>query len=288
VFLKDYVQIVRSEEPLPGDVLRNRDRNTHRFGVGDGIRVRIFDWMMAKASYEWATRLPTTDEIFGDALLVLANLELKPEISHNANLSVDIDLRNTRAGGWRLSPSGFLRDASNLIVLLGNDRAFTYQNVFEARSLGFDVAAGWTSPGEYVTLDGNVTWQSFRNTSDEGTFGDFEGDRIPNRPYMFANGVGTVGFGDIITPRDRLSVSWVTRFVHRFYRGWESVGIAQFKQSIPHQTSHAIAATYVVRGHKTEIATTLEVQNVLDAKMFDFFGVQRPGRAFFGKISVGY
>jgi hypothetical protein len=288
VFFKDYVQVLRSEEPVAGGTVRDRNRDTHRVGVGDGLRVRILDWMYAKASYEWATRLPTPEEIFGDAMLTLANLELKPEKSHNANLSLDIDARETKAGSWRLGLGGFLRDASDLIVLLGNDRAFTYQNVFTARSLGTDIAAGWTSPGEYFAIDGNVTYQSFRNTSKDGVFADFEGDRIPNRPYFFANGSATVGFSDVIAPRDRISLSWMTRYVREFYRSWESVGLTQYKQVVPNQTSHTLAATYVVKGKHVELGTTLEVQNLLAADLFDFFGVQRPGRAFYGKLTLSY
>src|SRR5690606_28123988 len=137
-FLKDYVQVLDSEEPLPGGVFRERDRTTHRFGVGDSLRVRILEWMYAKVSYEWATRLPRPDEVFGDGIRVVANLELEPESSHNGNLGWTIDARETIAGAWRLDVNGFLRQAKQLIVMLGNERVFSYQNVYGARSLGIE------------------------------------------------------------------------------------------------------------------------------------------------------
>jgi len=34
-----------------------------------------------------------------------------------------------------------------------------------------------------------------------------------------------------------------------------------------------------------ELVTTVELQNLTDARVFDSFGVQRPGRALFVKIS---
>jgi len=287
-FVKNYFQKARSEEPLPGGIFRNRDRDTNRFGVGNALRYRFVDWLYAKASYEWATRLPRPDEVFGDGVLVIANLELAPEVSHNVNLGFTVDARETPAGAWRADVNGFLREADQLIVLLGNDRVFSYQNVFGARSLGVEGALGWTSPGEYVALDGNVTYLDFRNTSSEGTFGDFEGDRIPNRPYLFANASARFQLREVAAANDELALTWNTRYVHEFFRGWESVGLREFKQVVPSQLLHSLALTYLVRGDPVALSFTGEVQNITDQPAFDFFGVQRPGRAFYFKTTAEF
>ncbi len=288
VFVKDYLQLARSEEPLPGGIFRDRDRDTHRFGAGNALRYRLVEWLYAKGSYEWATRLPRPDEIFGDGVLVIDNLELEPEVSHNVNLGLTLDARKTIAGWWRADVNGFLREADQLIVLLGNDRVFSYQNVFGARSLGVEGALGWTSPGEYVSLDGNVTYLDFRNTSSEGTFGDFEGDRIPNRPYLFANGAARAQLRDIAADSDELALAWNTRYVHEFFRGWESVGLREFKQTVPSQLVHSLALTYLVYSDPAALSFTAEVQNITDQPAFDFFGVQRPGRAFYFKTTAEF
>lgn len=287
-FVKQYVQMLESEEPRPGGIFRRRDRDTHRFGVGDALRFRFTRFLYAKASYEWATRLPRPDEVFGDNAFIIANLELEPETSHNANLGFTVDAKRTPGGDFRGTVNGFLRDADQLIVLLGNDRVQSYQNVFSARSMGVEGALGWTSPGEYLWLDGNVTYQDFRNTSEEGTFGDFAGDRIPNRPYLFANGTARLQFGGVVAPRDELSFTWNTRYVHEYFRGWESVGLREFKQVIAAQLVHGVGLGYLVRGDGTSLSTTLEVQNLTDELVFDFFGVQRPGRAFYMKTTAEF
>lgn len=288
LFVKNYVQVARSEEPLPGEGLRRRDRNSISSGLGDALRVRILDWLWAKASYEYATRLPRPDEVFGDGALVLDDLELRPETSHNANLGATLESAMTRAGSWRGDLNGFVREADQLIVLLGNDRVFTYQNVFGARSTGLEAAAGWTSPGEYVLLDGNVTYMDFRNTSDDGTFADFEGDRIPNRPYLFANGTGRVQFRGVAAPKDEIALVWNTRYVHGFFRGWESVGLTEFKQTVPAQILHSLALTYLIRRDPITLSFAGELQNITNAEAFDFFGVQRPGRAFYFKTTLEF
>jgi TonB family protein len=287
-FAKQYLQFLDSEEPRPGGVFRERDRDTDRFGVGDALRYRFTPWLYAKASYEYATRLPRPEEMFGDNKFIVANLELEPEKSHNGNLGLTLDLRDTGAGAVRVGVNGFLRDADQLIVLLGNDREQSYQNVYGARSLGVESAVGWTSPGEYLSLDGNVTYQDFRNTADEGTFGDFAGDRIPNRPYLFGFASARFQFRGVVAAQDEVSLFWNSRYVHDHFRGWESVGLVEFKQVIPAQLVHGVGLGYLMHSDQKRLSTSVEIQNVTDETVFDFVGVQRPGRAFYVKTTAEF
>ncbi len=287
-FGKSYVQLARSEEELPGGDPRERNRDTVRFGVGDSLRYRFAPWIWAKLSYEWATRVPRPDEIFGDGMRIVANLELAPETSHNTNLGLTIDARDTRVGSWRLDVNGFWREAEKLIVLLGNDQAFSYQNVFGARSLGVEGGVGWTSPGDYFAIDLNSTYQDFRNVANAGAFADYAGDRIPNRPYLFANGSARVQVSSVASSRDELSLTWTTRYIHEYFRGWESVGLATYKQVVPAQLLHGIVLTYLVRGEHLDASFTGEVQNLTNRLAFDYFGVQRPGRAVYFKTTLSF
>ncbi|HTN88720.1 MAG TPA: TonB-dependent siderophore myxochelin receptor MxcH [Sorangium sp.] len=288
LFVKQYVQLLRSEESLQGlaDRFRRRDRDTHRLGVGDGLRFRFSEWLYAKASYEWARRLPRPDEVFGDGALILDNLELSPETSHNGNLGVTLDAGDTATGAWRLEANGYLRAAEDLIVLLGDGKISRYDNVFSARALGVEASARWTSPGEHLVLDGNVTYEDFRNTSEEGTFADYAGQRMPNRPWLFANGSARVQLRELAAPRDELALTWETRYVHGYFLGWELNGRREDKARVPAQLLHSLALTYVARLAPRTLSFTVEAHNLTDEPAFDFYGVQRPGRAFFSKAML--
>jgi vitamin B12 transporter len=286
IFVKHYVQLAWAEEPLPGGVFRQVDRSSHRGGLGDALRFRFTDYLYAKLSYELATRLPRSDEIFGNGMLIRENLGIEPEVSHNGNLGATLDLDAGSPGRFRMDLNGFVREADQLIVLLGSDRFFMYDNVYSARSLGVEAAAGWTSPRDYVTLDSNVTYVDLRNTSTEGTFADFEGDRVPNRPYLFSNASARFALDAVAVSDDTLSLTWYTRYVHEFYRGWESVGLREYKQVVPSQFLHSVALTYLVDGEPAVLGFTAELENLTDTKAYDFFGVQRPGRAFYFKVTA--
>lgn len=288
LFFKHYLQMTRSEEVLPGDAFVRRDRDTHRVGFGNMFRYRLLPWLSGKTSYEFATRLPNPEEIFGDSVLIRENLDLAPEESHNVNAGFIIDAPSTSLGSWNLTLNGFLRATSQLIILTGDVLNFSYKNVHAARSLGFEAAGSWTSPGGYVELSANVTEVDYRNTSGEGTFGDFKGDRIPNQPYFFTNAVARLHYRGLLTDFDRISLAWNTRFVEEFFRSWESSGVRAYKDTIDAQLTHSLALTYVYAGEWVTSTFTTEVQNLTNQRVFDFFGIQKPGRSIYVKLTTEY
>jgi vitamin B12 transporter len=285
LFVKDYYYSAQSEERLPGEVYRNRDNRTHSQGVGDSLRVRITPWLYTKLSYELATRLPTPYEVFGNGVLIMANLDLEPEVSHNGNFGPRIELSRTPIGSIVIDVNGFVRSSKRLIVLLGSDRFFSYQNVYNALGMGIESAINWASPGRWAALEGMLTWQDQRNRSDSGTFADFDGDRIPNRPYLFGSWGARARVPSLPGKNDTLEPFYFGRYVHSFFRGWESQGLRQFKQTVDAQITHSIGVSYILTRDWGRLASTVEIDNVTDARAFDNFGVQRPGRAFFLKLS---
>lgn len=286
LFVKDYVYRAQSEEPLPGGAFKRRDVQQHRQGVGDALRLRFTQFLSGKASYELATRLPSPDEVFGDGVLVRANLDLQPEVSHNVNAGPRLELSRTAAGDFVLEVSAFYRDSDHLVVLLGNDRSFTYQNVYRARSKGLENAASWSSPRRRLSLDATLTWLDQRNASGDGTFGAFEGDRIPNRPYLTAAWGSRLRFAGFPGSDDTLEPYYNGRYVHSFFRGWESQGLREYKQLVDAQIVHSAGVTWSVCESLGRFTSTAEIDNLSGAQVFDNFGVERPGRAFYLKLAA--
>jgi vitamin B12 transporter len=285
IFGKSYLQWLRSEELLrDGENSVRRDRDTQRFGAGTSLRYAFLEVLWAKASYEYATRLPNVYEVFGNGVMIEPNLALQPELSHNANLSLTSDVARARAGRFNAELAWFMRDAEQLIYVVGQN-VFRHQNVLNARSLGGTASAAWTSAGEYLKLGGNATYQAFRNTSEEGPQARFNGDRMPNQPYLFANASARAQLRSAFAPEDALSLTWTMRYTHSFFRAWESAGRRDTKDLIPTQILHGLALTYLAaKRRNSSLSASLEVHNLTDAEVFDFFGVQKPGRAVFAKM----
>ncbi|ACY14573.1 TonB-dependent siderophore myxochelin receptor MxcH [Haliangium ochraceum] len=283
-FIKSYLQRARSDERLPNGTIRELDRLTPRLGVGDSLRLQLTDELSLKSSYELATRLPRPEELFGNGGLIVENLHLDPETSHNLNLDLQFEREDQALGHMRVRVGGFGRFTRDLIVLLGTGSYQQYENVYAARSLGVETTAGWQSPGQRLALEGALTWQDFRNAADEDSDDPFAGDRIPNHPHLFASGSARVQWPALLQPGDALALTWHTRYVHAFFRSWESAGAADSKLQVPSQLIHTPALSYRVEREGRAASFTIELQNLSDERVFDFFGVQRPGRAAYAKL----
>ncbi|ATB50306.1 TonB-dependent siderophore myxochelin receptor MxcH [Corallococcus macrosporus] len=288
VFAKDYLYAARAQQLQPTGAWLSKDRDLHQLGGGAAIRLRVAEPIYVKVSYERATRLPRMDELFGNGVLVRENLDLAPETSHNVNAGLATAPLRTRLGVFRGELNGFARLAQDLIMLAGRERDWTYQNVYGARALGIEGATGWSAPGGWLHVDANATFQDIRNTSSQGTFGAFEGQRLPNRPWLLFNATARLSLRGVATAEDELSPFWTARYVHGFFRNWGGLGAAGTKETIDSQFAQAAGVGYKVRLNGFSLGLSTELDNLTDARLFDFFGVQRPGRSGWLKATVEY
>lgn len=285
-FAKHYYLRAAADEVLTGSVLAPVRLAGHTGGTGDGLRVRLLDRRLyLKASYEYATRLPGPTEVFGDGILVVPNGNLIPERSHNANLSLAFNLRRTPVGAFDGEVNGFVRASQNLIVLLSTATSFSYKNLYATRGVGVEGMVRWTSPGEWVVVEASATYQDIRNVSTSGPYADYRGDRLPNMPWLFASTSARAQYRSLLKKNDELALTWYTRYVHEFFRDWESIGAPQYKQVVDAQFVHALSLTYLLRAVVT-VYFAFDVENLTNARVFDVYGVQRPGRAFYGKATL--
>ena len=294
-FVKYYHQNLRLESVSPSIVgIQVEQRTENNYGAGNATK---YDWsnrFFSKLSYEFTYRLPDQFEVFGDGLLIQRNLELRPESSHNVNFLLNFQNSERAKQDWEVQVNFFLRNTRNLIRLFpvttisGEIELFQNQNIFSSTSQGFELSGNWEDIIKGFTLSANTTYQRFFNNSDVGPFASFEGDRIPNEPYFFANGTAEYEFKNLLKQNDKLNFFWTTRFVESFFIAWESSGLRQFKPDVPSQTMHAAGITHRMNINNINQALTLEIQNLTNEKVFDFFGVQRPGRAFYIKSTIQF
>ena len=71
-------------------------------------------------------------------------------------------------------------------------------------------------------------------------------------------------------------------YVKAFHRNWANVG-GNNLDIIPTQYPVDAGLTYAFPGQK--IVLRFDAKNIFNQQVFDNFGLQKPGRAFFGKIT---
>lgn len=282
-FAKNYNQYLAAELFDAAGVVTQNNRRTSNYGGGVSFRHNLTRKWNIKASYERAIRLPGFFEVFGDGLFVAERLDLRPERSHNANLSTNFNNASAGRALIRLEVNLFLRQVQDFIQLLGTNDFSFHTNIEDVASRGVEFTSSWTSENRRFTMKASGTYISYVNVSNTGIYAAFKGDRLPNQPYFFASYSGNYSFKDVLSKNDGLSVFINTRFVNQFFRAWESAGRRDSKQVIPTQFTQNGGVTYhTVLGNR-KLSFTAEIQNISNEKVFDFFGVQRPGRAFYFK-----
>ncbi|MBU2870737.1 TonB-dependent receptor [Colwellia sp. E2M01] len=201
-------------------------------------------------------------------------------------MNFTVDGVETDLGYLRGNTNLFIRDIDNLIRFVPAGRGGSYENLLKAKSKGVQGAIGWTSLEAFTELDLNVTYIDFRNTT-TGQLGS--GSRVPNEPYFYSNFSMRLNWDDVIFGLDQLSLSWHSRYVEEFSLIYDNlIALNAEREIVPSQFSHAAALTYSTDIYDTSATMSLEIQNLTDEKFYDFYGVQRPGRALNAKIVLNF
>ena len=259
-------------------------------GVGEAVKYSLSEHSFIRLSGESTVRLPEQSELFGDGTFIGANFSLKPERSYNFNLGISSFLPT-----FKSELNLFYRRTYDLILLVNTGVLGKYQNVNKVKGFGVEFDAGWHLFRRFY-LSGNFTYQDFRLFGQQDPV--FEGARLRNTPYFFANLGANVHFDNVIRKQDRVSVYWNYGFVREYYlnyipkeyesRGflglWGKPSVNVNTMIIPDQNLHSAGCTWQLNPAKT-LAIGLEIKNIFNADIFDNYRIQNAGRSVHVKIS---
>ena len=82
----------------------------------------------------------------------------------------------------------------------------------------------------------------------------------------------------------KLQLGYRYQYVHWFYLTWEGYGVLDGKSKIPTQNLHSMFLTYSWQRERYNLS--LECNNLFDARVYDNYMLQKPGRAFFCKFRL--
>ncbi len=293
VFGKEYHQYVSGPMATTSaqDVYELTSRTINYFGYG-----AAGTWMMPigfqlKASYEKAYRLPTIEEMFGDEDLEIGDITIKPESSHNLNLNLsyngvfDKNVIYAEAGVIYRDTRDYIQ--RNIMALSGGKSAATYVNYGRVSTFGISVSARY-SFSKWLSIGGNFTQMNVRDnmrTAQGSTTPNLAyKQRMPNLPYMFADSDVNFYWHGLGKKDNVLTVTYDNQFTHSFCYYTANIGSNNSDYIVPNQFSHNITISYGIQ--KGRYNLSFECQNLTNAKLYDNFSLQKPGRAFYGKVRI--
>lgn len=263
--------------------------------VGYGLATSYFllPELQAKASYEHTYRMPWATEIFGDGLFTQANPDLGPEQSDNLNLGAAYHFKLHQDHRFTLESSFIYRESKDLIyqvVKVASPETY-FDNLSQTRTLGMEgnLKYLWR---ETFRLGGSVTFQditdradlvyneSYTNTGYQRNFQ--KGFRLPNIPYLFGNANAGLTFKNVLAAESVWGLNYYFNFVEQYFLSWAELGSKDTKKVIPRQSSHNLELSCSFNKGKYNIAA--ECRNLTDARLYDKYYLQKPGRAFYLKF----
>ncbi|MGC4233079.1 MAG: TonB-dependent receptor [Niabella sp.] len=273
----------------PDDTVYNHVKiSRHKTGYGTAASYYINPALQLKFSYEKAHRMPESEDIFGDMINRGANWNVAPETSDNFNLGINYWATIQNYHKLYFNVNGLYYHVKNYIAYLFNaaqTKTIAY-NYMTASNTGVEGEMRYAYKNKF-TAGVNLTYQNITDRQQEvtepqtgATFPNNNyKERIANVPYLFGNADASLFLNNVFTKEDKMSINYNFLYVHSYYL---YPGKQAFKLDIPEQLSHDINITYTLKNSRYNIGA--EAKNITDAKLYDNFRLQKPGRAFYLKL----
>ncbi|WP_298630941.1 TonB-dependent receptor [uncultured Porphyromonas sp.] len=284
LFYKQYYQqvhaIMELINPTTGKLENTPVESVTTFhGVGGTLSYKVLDGLYLHASAERAIRLPSELELFGNAASNVSQMpNLKPERSNNFNLG-------TNFGTYHLGPLGisgsgtlFVRDTRDMIrekVMIGPTADYSqFENVDNILSRGIDTECS-LSLWDKLFLTGSYSYtKATYNNRNESIYGLPLRHEPPHKAnlnlrYLIPN-LGAEG-------------NTLTLGANLFYVSKFPVDLVIYSTPyVPHQSPVSLSVSYTLL--KGALTVSFDAKNIFNQQIFDNYALQKPGRAFFGKL----
>lgn len=254
-----------------------RKVNANENGYGAAVKYEISPSFFVRSSYEYALRIPTEGEIFGNFSSILPNYELRPERSRNYNLGLQYSKFYSGLREIFVQVDAFIRDQEDLI----RPDAFGPENTIfinEAQVAGKGVEAALRyGPLQSLNLSANLTYQSNRIGTSEV--------QVPNVPRFFYNvGMRFTPENTFENRQRKLEFFWNYFFTDRFsINEVPNISTANPDFIIPAQHLHNTGIIYRVEDRN--LSFSFNLQNIFNSEVFDNFKIPRPGINYNFKIN---
>lgn len=293
LFFKYYSQSVRlkdyTKDRSNNLAVLEHDKKVAIPGYGIAMSYAILHNIMITASAERAVRLPETTEIFGNsAENIDPSYGLRPEQSQNLNLGLHLGAFRIKKHSLSLITNVFYRNVSEMIRqgLPSSQVSETYkfENLESVISKGFDAELNYNFNDKIIYTAGASVFNGRFNTEfdPEGArYGHYK-KRLRNAPFFTANSNLQYKKENLFRKNSLTSFYYNLGYVHEFFRDWEGVG-RKNKPVIPTQIVHDVGIAYTFPNKK--ITLGLDAKNIFNRQVFDNWALQKPGRAFYAKVS---
>lgn len=254
------------------------DNSGNLWGYGATATYFLQQNLQLKSNFELTRRLPVSAELFGEVFgFYLANFNLKPEKSFNYNFGAIYSLPINENHIISADVNLFHRRTSDMIRLNVNysQGKGSYINEDLVKTTGVDAEFRYSYKDRFA-LTASVSYFNPLLYKDHAN-SSLNGSKLPNQSTFFGNVNANYFLKDVWLKTSRLSFSYNMRFSEEFLYDYDVYQAAN-RAVIPQQWKHDFSSTYSWQNGKYNFS--FDVKNIFDAKLFDNYSLQKPGRSF--------
>lgn len=300
VFGKYGVYETIQNEPVSesgGIISYNNNRSTrNNKGFGGTASYEFMPAAFVIASAEKSFIVPTERHIFGEPEInLLANPNILPELAVNYNLGGRYALPEFNKNKFSVYANFFWRNGYDKIfqqtrtepVMDGREnqvediQTSQFVNLPKTQSIGFEGEINYIYDNK---LNAMVNFSKFNSLykvklDERGNPNSLYNFQIPNEPFFTINANVQYRLNNLVQKKSVTNVYYNMGYVAPFNTIWYESD--WFKT--PAQFSHDLGVSY--RLPKGNIVVSFDAKNIMNAEVYDNFGIQKPGRALYIKLN---
>lgn len=246
-------------------------------GWNAGLKYTINEHLFARTSYERGFLIPLFQQFVGNGADIVRNTDLLPESSDNINLGISYNQSVSNDLKINTNINGFWREQYD-IIFLGSSITKRYDNADQVNTLGVegDVIINYK---KNWTLRTNITALRKRFSALKDPRNTFlVGTTFPNNPTFFGNTEIEWQKSSLIKGSDKFRAYIFYQYVAPFNH------ILIGKDDTPHNnpdafvpTQHRVDSGVSYKFDNQKLTLAFNINNVLNAELFDNFLVPRAG-----------
>ncbi|QDO94456.1 TonB-dependent receptor [Formosa sediminum] len=252
------------------------EKEDTQFGFGVTSTYFITDALQLKANFESTRRLPVSSELFGEVFgFYVANFDLKPEQSNNVNLGFNYNFNIHTDHMFNMDVNLFHRRTTDYIRLNidYSQGEGTYENTELVKTSGIDAEMTYSYQDRF-TANASLSYLEPKNFTSGSTYYDAT---LPNQPTMFGQFGASYFFKNIWNTDNRLGISYNLSYTDEFLYDYDTYQ-ASNRALVPSQVAHDFFVNYSWKNGKYNVS--FDCTNIFDAKLYDNYSLQKPGRSF--------
>lgn len=280
-----------------GELLYDRKKTTRdNKGFGATASYEALKNGFVIISAEKSFIMPTERHIYGEPENnLLPNENILPEMAINYNLggryamTKSIKHRFSFYGNmfWRNGYDKIIQQTRTEEVIDGREnqvediQVTQFVNLAKTQSVGFEAEVNYIYDNK---LNAMVNFSKFNSlfkvkTDERGNPHALYDMQIPNEPFFTVNANIQYRLNDVFQKKSLTNVYYNMGYVAPFKTIWYDSDWF----TTPTQLTHDVGASY--RFPKANVVMSLDCKNIFNAEIYDNFGVQKPGRAFYIKLN---